>query len=85
MDDATAPIPEETHAAALVAFALSVNTLRFLNKTRALDQEGVSAIVTGVLSALERSEQISEPVVHSARELLSGVAADLGVPMSTPH
>ncbi len=77
--------PEEASAAALAAFALSVNTLRFLNKARVLDQEGVSAIVTGVLSALERSEQISEPVVHSARELLSGVAADLGVPMPAPH
>ncbi len=77
--------PEEANAATLAAFALSVNTLRFLNKAGVLDQEGVSAIVTGVLSALERSEQISEPVVHSARELLSGVAADLGVPMSAPH
>ena len=77
--------PEEVHAVALAAFALSVNTLRFLNKAGVLDQEGVSAIVTGVLSALERSEQISEPVVHSARELLSGVAADLGVPMPAPH
>ena len=76
---------EETHAVALAAFALSVNTLRFLNKAGVLDQEGVSAIVTGVLSALERSEQISEPVVQSARELLSGVAADLGVPLSAPH
>ncbi len=85
MADATTPNPEEAHAAALAAFALSVNTLRFLNRARVLDQEGVSAIVTGVLSALERSEQISEPVVHSARELLSGVAADLGVPMSAPH
>ena len=84
MDDATTQNAEDALAAALAAFALSVNTLRFLNKARVLDQEGVNAIVTGVLSALERNERISEPVVHSARELLSGVAADLGVPMSAP-
>ncbi len=77
--------PEETHAVALAAFSLSVNTLRFLRQEGTLDQNGVSEIVGGVLSALERNERISEPVVHSARELLSGVAADLGVPISAPH
>ncbi len=85
MDDTTTQNAEDALAAALAAFALSVNTLRFLNKAGVLDQEGVSAIVTGVLSALERNERISEPVVHSARILLSGVAADLGVPMSAPN
>ena len=85
MDDATTQNAEDALAAALAAFALSVNMLRFLNKARVLDQEGVNAIVTGVLSALETNERISEPVVHSARELLSGVAVGLGVPMSTPH
>ncbi len=77
--------PEETHAVALAAFSLSVNTLRFLRQEGTLDQRGISEIVSGVLSALERNEQISEPVVHSTRKLLSGVAADLGVPISAPH
>ncbi len=77
--------PEEAHAAALAAFSLSVNTLRFLRQDGALDQNGVSEIVSGVLSALERNERIPEPVAHSARVLLSGVASDLGVPMAAPH
>ncbi len=85
MTDPISLHPEDAYAVALTAFSLSVNTLRFLRQEGALDQNGVSEIVGGVLSALERNERISEPVVHSARELLSGVAADLGVPMPTPH
>ncbi len=85
MADTISSNPEETQAVALAAFSLSVNTLRFLQQQGVLDQGGVNAVVGGVLSALERSEQISEPVVHSARALLSGVAADLGVSVSAPH
>ncbi len=85
MADPNSSNPEEAFAAALAAFSLSVNTLRFLQKKGTLDQEDVNAIVSGVLLALEQSELVSEPVAHSARELLSGVAADLGVPMSAPH
>ncbi len=85
MTDPISTNPEDALAAALAAFSLSVNTLRFLRQEGALDENGVSEIVGGVLSALERNERISEPVVHSARELLSGVAADLGVPISASH
>ena len=85
MVDTISSTPEEAFAVALTAFSLSVNTLRFLQKKGTLDQEDVNAIVSGVLSALERSELVSDPVVHSARELLSGAAADLGVPLSAPN
>ena len=73
---------EEAQATALAAFSLSVNTLRFLQKEGALDQAAVNAILTGVLSVLEQGDLVSERAVHSARVLLSGVANDLGVPLS---
>jgi hypothetical protein len=76
--------PAEGYAAALAAFSLSVNTLRFLQKKGALDQQDVTLIVSEVLSSLGQSELVATPVVHKARELLSGVAADMGVRLAKP-
>ncbi len=44
MVDPISSNPEETNAVALAAFALSVNTLRFLNKAGVLDQESMSVM-----------------------------------------
>lgn len=70
--------------AALAAYALSVNTLRFLQQNGALSQHDVNAIVSGVLLSLEQSDVVSDVSAHTARTLLSAVAAELGVPMTPP-
>ena len=70
--------------AALAAFALSVNTLRLLQQNGPINQHDVNSIVSGVLRSLEQSDVVSDVSAHSARELHSGVAEDLGVPMTKP-
>ena len=74
----------EVQGAALAAFALSVNTLRFLKQNGMLSQHDVDAVLSGVLSALERSDVVSDVSAHTARALLSAVADELGVPMTPP-
>ncbi len=79
-NDKTAEL-DEVRAIAMAAFGLSVNSLRFLMQKGTFDQDDVNAVVSGVLSALERSPEVSEQAVHSARVLLSGVAQKLEVPL----
>ncbi len=76
---------EVAKAAALAAFGLSVNTLRFLVQKGILDQDDLDAVVSGILASLERLPEVSEPTIHAARELLSGVAQDLGVSLKKPN
>ncbi len=76
---------DEAQAVALAAFALSVNTLRFLKEKGALDQDDVNSVLGGVLLALEKDDLVSEPAAHHARALLAGVASDLGVPLKKPN
>jgi hypothetical protein len=76
---------ETVQAASLASYLLSVATLRFFLKKGALAQEEVDLILTGVLSSLERSEFVSDPTAHAARAILSGLAAELGVPQKSPN
>ena len=75
---------EIAQGCALAAYALSVNTLRFLKQHGMLSHHDVSGVLSGVLLSLEQSDVVSAVSAHTARELLSAVAAELGVPMTKP-
>lgn len=72
-------------ASALVAFALTINTLRFLQQRGTLKQEDVNLIVGKTLGALEQNDMVTEPDAHAARALLSSIAQQLGVPVTKPN
>lgn len=72
-------------ASALVAFALTVNTLRFLQQRGALKQADVTLIVGETLGALEHNDMVTDPDAQAARALLSSIAQQLGVPLAKPN
>lgn len=75
------PDLDEVSGAALAAFAVSINTLRYMKEEGTIRPRDIEKILSGVLLTLERSELVSQPAAHAARVLLSGVAADLGIPL----
>ncbi|MBB4287608.1 hypothetical protein [Roseospira goensis] len=72
-------------AAALAAYTLSVLMLRSLDQSGALPPGDAQRIVRNALLRLERSAEDDPSVATGARELLQGLAADLGVPMTKPQ
>ena len=76
---------EEARGVALAAYLVSVNVMRTLHQSGLLPTEGVHALLTGCLRSLESIPEASKPEIAAARQLLSGLAAELGVPMSKPN
>lgn len=80
----TGKLDDDAQAMAFASWLLTSAMVRQLAEKGTLRRSDAGQIVAGSLLFLERQEEITEPAIHQARGILSGLATEIGIALRSP-